>query len=56
MAGTKGNGGGYKGAEKRRMTRRIKKERRDVVRWEPSKGDRRHGHGRRANDPPVRRG
>lgn len=38
--------------EQRRAGRRVKGERRDVVRWEPDKNDRRTGHGRRAGDGP----
>jgi hypothetical protein len=47
---TKKGPGGYEGAEKRRLTRRSKGDRRDLVRWEPDKNDRRKGHGRRSTD------
>lgn len=39
-----------KGGERRRQPRRVTGDRRDAVRWEPAKGDRRRGHGRRATD------
>lgn len=40
----------YTGVERRRDQRRKKNDRRDQVRWEPKKDERRHGHGRRATD------
>jgi hypothetical protein len=47
---TDNKGSGGSGVEQRRLTRRSKGERRDEVRWEPKKDDRRKGHGRRATD------
>lgn len=40
----------YVGPERRRASRRTHVERRDAVRWEPAKDDRRHSYGRRAQD------
>jgi hypothetical protein len=51
-----GYNGGQKDLEQRRYTRRTKKDRRDMVRWEPEKGERRRDHGRRSSDSPIRRG
>jgi len=42
--------GKHTGVERRRDQRRKSDDRRDLVRWEPKKDDRRHGHGRRATD------
>jgi len=42
----------YKGKERRSQTRRAEGERRDLVRWEPKKDDRRKSQGRRKNDGP----
>jgi len=50
MATTPRGPGKYTGVERRREQRRKKNERRDLVRYEPKKADRRHGHGRRASD------
>lgn len=42
---------GYRGSERREQARRANAgERREAVRWEPGKGDRRQSHGRRSND------
>lgn len=40
----------YTGPERRCRLRRTKQERREMLRWEPDKGDRRAGCGRRASD------
>lgn len=40
----------YKGLEKRRAERRTKAERREMIRWEPDKPDRRSGKDRRKVD------
>ena len=42
--------GKHTGIERRREARRKSVDRRDQVRWEPKKEDRRKGHGRRATD------
>lgn len=41
---------GYSGPERRRKARRIQPDRRDMIRWEPKKGDRRQEQRRRAED------
>jgi len=40
----------YRGPEQRRVARRQSNDRRNAVRWEPSKDDRRHNYGRRTED------
>lgn len=55
MTTKSGGPGNYKGPERRRAQRRIKKERRDLVRWEPGKTERRHNTGRRSTDMPDMR-
>jgi hypothetical protein len=52
--GNKGSGK-RTGAEQRRDPRRTSGDRRDQVRWEPDKKERRKGHGRRSTDGPHRR-
>jgi hypothetical protein len=47
---TVAKGGRYTGIERRRESRRTRGDRRELVRWEPSKDERRHGHGRRSTD------
>jgi hypothetical protein len=42
-------GNGYK-PERRKQQRRVKNERRDTIRWEPGKEDRRKESGRRSGD------
>ena len=43
----------YKGPEHRRVLRRIGGERREMLRWEPSKDDRRGGKDRRQSAPDL---
>ena len=40
----------YRGRERRHGQRRQKGDRRNDIRWEPDKEDRRHGVGRRQSD------
>ena len=40
----------HTGLEKRRIQRRAKSDRRDNIRWEPSKAERRKTQGRRKED------
>lgn len=40
----------YTGPERRREQRRKIADRRDLIRWEPDKADRRQGPGRRQSD------
>lgn len=42
--------GDYQGKERRRHSRRVTSDRRQDVRWEPEKDDRRQMPGRRAGD------
>ena len=56
MADRNGNNGNSRGSEHRHYARRNKKDRRDLVRWEPDKSERRHGYGRRSHDSPKIRG
>lgn len=44
------NTDGYRGPERRRDVRRHAAERRDSLRWEPKKTDRRKSFGRRSHD------
>lgn len=53
--GDKGSGR-RTGVDQRRDSRRTSGDRRDQVRWEPDKKERRKGHGRRSTDGPYRRG
>lgn len=49
MAGNQGAGSPNR-PERRRAERRTRGDRRDQVRWEPRKDERRKGHGRRVTD------
>ncbi len=40
----------YQGVERRQEPRRVKRERREMLRWEPNKSERRQGKGRRKED------
>lgn len=40
----------YKGPDRRRTPRRVNNERREMIRWEPTKENRRDGAGRRGAD------
>jgi hypothetical protein len=51
--GNKGSGK-RTGIEQRRDQRRASGERREQIRWEPDKKERRKGHGRRSTDGPSR--